>query len=166
MAEQLSDRLTVLAASLSGDLADVSVQFRRGWDRSLDLAEALERNGQRDAAQGFTQVGPHRADLRVMVGDMLAADILSRGQMKLLLVALKLVQGRLIEESGPTRPLYLVDDLPAELDAAHCASVCKELGVNRQVVLTAVDRAALETAWQAGPLSLFHVEHGRVAPHH
>ena len=151
MAEQLSDRLAVLAASLSGDLADVSVQFRRGWDRSLDLAEALERNGQRDAAQGFTQVGPHRADLRVMVGDMLAADILSRGQMKLLLVALKLVQGRLIEESGPTRPLYLVDDLPAELDAAHCASVCKELGVNRQVVLTAVDRAALETAWQAGP---------------
>jgi DNA replication and repair protein RecF len=166
MAEKLSDRLAVLAASLSGDLADVSVQFRRGWDRSLDLAEALERSGQRDAAQGFTQVGPHRADLRVMVGDMLAADILSRGQMKLLLVALKLVQGRLIEESGPTRPLYLVDDLPAELDAAHCASVCRELGVNRQVVLTAVDRTALETAWQAGPLSLFHVEHGRVAPHH
>ena len=165
MAEQLSDRLAVLAASLSGDLADVSVQFRRGWDRSLDLAEALERSGQRDAAQGFTQVGPHRADLRVMVGDMLAADILSRGQMKLLLVALKLVQGRLIEESGTTRPRYLVDDLPAELDAAHCASVCRELGVNRQVVLTAVDRTALETAWQAGPLSLFHVEHGRVAPH-
>ena len=165
MAEQLSDRLAVLAASLSEDLADVSVQFRRGWDRSLNLAEALERNGHRDAAQGFTQVGPHRADLRVMVGDALAADILSRGQMKLLLVALKLVQGRLIEESGPTQPLYLVDDLPAELDAAHCASVCKELGVNRQVVLTAVDRGALETAWHAGPLSVFHVEHGRVALH-
>ena len=71
-----------MAASLSEDLADVSAQFRRGWDRSLNLAEALERNGQRDAAQGFTQVGPHRADLRVMVGDALAADILSRGQMK------------------------------------------------------------------------------------
>ena len=100
-----------------------------------------------------------------MVGDALAADILSRGQMKLLLVALKLVQGRLIEESGRSQPLYLVDDLPAELDAAHCASVCKELGVNRQVVLTAVDRGALETAWHAGPLSLFHVEHGRVELH-
>jgi DNA replication and repair protein RecF len=165
MAEQLSGRLAVLAASLSADLSAVSVQFRRGWDRSLNLAEALERNSQRDAAQGFTQVGPHRADLRVMVGDALAADILSRGQMKLLLVALKLVQGRLIEESGPTQPLYLVDDLPAELDAVHCASVCAELGVNRQVVLTAVDRGALEAAWHTGPLSLFHVEHGRVALH-
>ena len=66
---------------------------------------------------------------------MLAADILSRGQMKLL-VALKLVQGRLIEESGPTRPLYLVDDL----GRAGCGTLCKclqGLGVNGQVVLTA-----------------------------
>jgi len=37
--------------------------------------------------------------------------------------------------------------------------------VNRQVVLTAVDRGALEAAWHTGPLSLFHVEHGRVALH-
>ncbi|GIR70097.1 MAG: hypothetical protein CM15mP74_13480 [Halieaceae bacterium] len=99
MAEQLSDRLTVLAASLSGDLADVSVQFRRGWDRSLNLAEALERNGQRDAAQGFTQVGPHRADLRVMVGDAWpqtyypGADEVAAG-------GLKLVQGRLSRKAA------------------------------------------------------------------
>ena len=32
-----------------------------------------------------------------MVGGGMAADVLSRGQLKLLLVALKLVQGRLIE---------------------------------------------------------------------
>ena len=48
MAAKLSDRLAVMATSLSGDLAEVSVQFRRGWDRSLDLLEALDRNGQRD----------------------------------------------------------------------------------------------------------------------
>ena len=32
-----------------------------------------------------------------MVDGVMAADVLSRGQLKLLLIALKLVQGRLIE---------------------------------------------------------------------
>ena len=47
----------------------------------------------------------------------------------------------------------LVDDLPAELDRAHCASVCAQLGMGRQVILTAVDRGSLEAAWAMGPLS-------------
>ena len=99
-----------------------------------------------------------------MQNGVLAAEVLSRGQLKLALVALKLVQGRLIEEASVVSPLYLVDDLPAELDQTHCASVCKELGRGRQVILTAVDRGSLETAWGGNPLNLFHVEQGRVQP--
>ena len=95
---------------------------------------------------------------------MLAAEVLSRGQLKLALVALKLVQGRLIESASAVPPLYLVDDLPAELDQTHCASVCEELGRGRQVILTAVDRGSLEAAWGGSPLNLFHVEQGQVQP--
>ena len=162
IAEALSAQLAVVAPQLSAELADVSVIFRRGWDRQMGLAEALERNAKSDANQGFTQVGPHRGDLRFMVGGVMAADVLSRGQLKLLLVALKLVQGRLIEEGGHGRPVYLVDDLPAELDRVHCTNVCAQLGVERQVILTAVDRQSLEAAWGDGPLELFHVEQGQV----
>ena len=35
-----------------------------------------------------------------------------------------------------------------------------QLGAGRQVIITAVDRAPLETAWGEKPLSLFHVEQG------
>jgi len=164
IADTLSRQLADMASELSADLAGVSVVFRPGWDRQMGLAEALERNAQSDANQGFTQVGPHRGDLRFMVGGGMAADVLSRGQLKLLLVALKLVQGRLIEEGGSSQPIYLVDDLPAELDRPHCASVCAQLGTGRQVILTAVDRGSLEAAWGDGPLELFHVEQGQVKP--
>ena len=44
----------------------LEVVFRAGWDQKLSLFEALERNADSDTAQGFTQVGPHRADLRLM----------------------------------------------------------------------------------------------------
>ena len=161
-AAQLAERLTEMGPTLSADLAGLEVVFRPGWDRSQTLLEALERNADSDAAQGFTQVGPHRADLRLMREGVLAAEVLSRGQMKLTLVALKLVQGRLIEEASAAAPLYLVDDLPAELDRAHCANVCEQLGSRRQVVLTAVDRGSLEAAWGGSPLSLFHVEQGEI----
>ena len=65
-AAELAERLLDLAPTLSADLAGLEVRFRRGWDRSQTLLEALERNAGSDAAQGFTQVGPHRADLRLM----------------------------------------------------------------------------------------------------
>lgn len=164
VAEKLAHELARLAPALSGDLAGLEVVFRAGWDQKLSLFEALERNADSDSTQGFTQVGPHRADLRLMCDGVLAAEVLSRGQLKLALVALKLVQGVLIEGTSSLPPLYLVDDLPAELDREHCARVCEQLGAGRQVIITAVDRAPLETAWGEKPLNLFHVEQGQVLP--
>ena len=162
IATELAAELAALAPVISSDLAAVQVVFRPGWDRSVALSEALERSAASDATQGFTQIGPHRADLRLLVEGVAASDLLSRGQMKLLVVALKLVQGRLVEQAAARPPLYLVDDLPAELDKNHCASVCSQLASGRQVVLTAVDRGSLEAAWGTGPLQMFHVEQGSV----
>ena len=164
VAEKIAHELARLAPALSDDLAGLEVVFRAGWDQQLSLFEALERNADSDSAQGFTQVGPHRADLRLMRDGVLAAEVLSRGQLKLALVALKLVQGVLIEGVSLLAPLYLVDDLPAELDREHCSRVCEQLGAGRQVILTAVDRAPLEAAWGEALLSLFHVEQGQVLP--
>ena len=164
VAEKLAHELARLVPALSSDLTGLELVFRAGWDQKLSLFEALERNADSDAAQGFTQVGPHRADLRLMREGVLASEVLSRGQIKLSVVALKLVQGVLIENASSLPPLYLVDDLPAELDREHCARVCEQLGTGRQVILTAVDRAPLEAAWGEKPLSLFHVEQGQVLP--
>ena len=164
VAKKLADGLAKAAPALSDDLAGLEVVFRAGWDQKLSLLDALERNADSDRAQGFTQVGPHRADLRLMRDGIMAAEVLSRGQLKLALVALKLVQGILIEEASSMPPLYLVDDLPAELDREHCARVCEQLRVGRQVILTAVDREPLETAWGEKPLHLFHVEQGQLLP--
>ena len=67
-----------------------------------------------------------------------------------------------MERAAAQAPVYLVDDLPAELDKRHCASVCSQLASGRQVVLTAVDRGSIETAWGSESLQLFHVEQGCV----
>ena len=74
----------------------------------------------------------------------------------------KLAASSAAQEEAARSPLYLVDDLPAELDKNHCASVGSQLASGRQVVLTAVDRGSLEAAWGGEPLQMFHVEQGHV----
>ncbi|MDA8562624.1 DNA replication/repair protein RecF [Luminiphilus sp.] len=164
IARQLGEKLREIAPQLSDDLKGVELVFRPGWDRRETLAAALDKSAETDKVQGFTRVGPHRADIKLTRDGVLVSEVLSRGQMKLMFVAIKLAQGKLIEALSHRAPLYLIDDLPAELDRSHRAAVCTELGTERQVVLTAVDRESLEAAWGGYPLELFHVEQGVISP--
>jgi DNA replication and repair protein RecF len=164
IARQLGETLCEITPQLSDDLQGIELVFRPGWDRRETLAAALDKSAETDKAQGFTRVGPHRADIKLSRDGVLVSEVLSRGQMKLMFVAIKLAQGKLIEALSHRAPLYLIDDLPAELDRSHRAAVCAELGTERQVVLTAVDRESLEAAWGGHPLDLFHVEQGVISP--
>jgi recombinational DNA repair ATPase RecF len=67
-----------------------------------------------------------------------------------------------VEESGNTSPVYLVDDLLAELDASHAKAVCGRLAASgAQVLITAVDLEPLQQ-WWASPGRVFHVEQGNI----
>ena len=146
----------------------ISVSYYRGWDRQTDCLSALQDNRSRDLALGFTQAGPHRADLRIRVNKLLAVDVLSRGQQKLVVCALLLAQGKLLQKLTGKQCVYLVDDLPAELDLEHRKYLCRVLEkMQCQVFITSVDQDALAACWsEHTPLSLFHVEHGKVTPTH
>ena len=56
-------------------------------------AAVLERHEEQDRKYGNTQNGPHRADIVVKCAGISAEDVLSRGQQKMLVSALKLAQG-------------------------------------------------------------------------
>lgn len=143
---------------------DIKIHYYCGWDAKRSLEEVLVEGLARDQEQGFTQAGPHRADLRIKLGGRLAADILSRGQQKLVVSALKLAQGQVLRAQGEQAPLYLIDDLPAELDAQHRQAFCallQELG--SQIFITSVEAAPLASCWLADTeLKQFHVEQGQI----
>lgn len=150
---------------LAPELEDVELRYRRGWDATTDYLTVLERGLDSDLEQGFTRSGPQRADLRVTVGGYPAAETLSRGQQKLLICALKLAQGRMLADRAPDPGVYLIDDLPSELDVERCERVCRCLAeMGAQTILTCVDRAAIPPHWLGEPdeLAVFHVEHGEV----
>lgn len=144
----------------------IKLGYYRGWDKDKNYIDVLNASLERDYRIGYTQSGSHRADLRITVNGQDAADILSRGQQKLLVCALKIAQGYVFRKITGRKPIYLVDDLPAELDEKHRALLVKWLvKMDTQVFITGVEREVLVSSWLDYAdiaLKLFHVEHGRV----
>jgi DNA replication and repair protein RecF len=163
---RLAPRFADLVTSLTPALEGLELRFRQGWDKSLSYEEALAASKGADVEQGYTHLGPQRADIRVMINGHLASETLSRGQQKLVVCALKLAQGQLLSELGRVHCTYLVDDLPSELDEVHGRLVCQQLAaMGSQVFITCVGPEDIRALWPAGgELTMFHVEHGTVEP--
>ncbi|ABE53300.1 DNA replication and repair protein RecF [Shewanella denitrificans OS217] len=142
---------------------NISISFTRGWDSKTDLALLLESQYSRDLATGHTVSGPHKADLRLRVGNLPVQDALSRGQLKLLVCALRIAQGKLLKQQKDKQSIYLVDDLPSELDAQHRQLLLKQLTeTGAQIFVTAIEPAAIVDSLASPPNKVFHVEQGRV----
>ncbi|CAD5107087.1 DNA replication/repair protein RecF [Zestomonas carbonaria] len=148
------------------ELDGLTLSYYRGWDKDRELSEVLSSSLGRDQQLGHTQAGPQRADLRLRLGANNAADILSRGQQKLVVCALRIAQGHLVGQAKRGQCIYLVDDLPSELDEQHRRALCRLLEeLNCQVFITCVDHELLRDGWRADtPVAMFHVEHGRITP--
>lgn len=167
-------------------LETLSLRYYRGWDAEQDFAGLLEYARERDLELGYTLQGPHRADVRIMAGKTAAVDILSRGQQKIVVSALLIAQGMVYTELRQRRCVYLIDDLPAELDEHFRQTLAGWLmAMGCQVFVTGVEKPPLLTAWQldtssaagaaaeakgadaeqratAPNFKVFHVKHGAV----
>ena len=110
----------------------------------------------RDRERGFTQSGPHRADLKIMIERRLAAPRLSRGQQKLTALLLLLAQLQVSVNAG-RQPVLLLDDPTSELDAEHLQQLLAWITASSaQVWVAAVDPPIGQDA------AVFHVERGAV----
>jgi DNA replication and repair protein RecF len=156
--EQLTPHWREVAAAL--DCTAGELQYFRGWAAHHSLAEALEASRARDETRGLTQVGPHRADVLIRAGGKLAREVLSRGQQKLMAVALTLAQLRLLKAISGTSPTLLLDDPAAELDSAHLSHFVGQIALlGGQLIITSLQP---DTAPFGAADRVFHVEQGRV----
>ncbi|TKB51897.1 DNA replication/repair protein RecF [Ferrimonas aestuarii] len=167
---ELTERRRAWVNSLNGVLegiigkflpnAQVRVSFSQGWDSKTPIEQILKQQLQRDKQLGYTVSGPHKADLRLRVNNIPVQDVLSRGQLKLLVCALKIAQGVLLSQQHRKQCIYLVDDLASELDSEKRTLLLQQLEqTGSQVFVTAIDPEQLAMiSWQR----MFHVEQGRI----
>jgi DNA replication and repair protein RecF len=149
---------------IASDLAP-ALSYFRGWDsRYTTLGDALADQFDRDCRYGFTTIGPHKSELRVMVQGQSAGDLLSRGQQKAVVAALLIGGIQSFQAITGRAGVLLLDDLPAELDDQRLAILAGWLSsLSLQLFITATSDRPLSLLLPhlAGrPYKVFHVKHG------
>ncbi len=143
------------------DNTAIDLKFNAGWDASLSLELMLKADLEKDLRYGFTHSGPHRADFLTYLDKRPAKDYLSRGQLKLLMLALMLSQVKLLNQSAQNNCCILIDDLTAELDTVNRLKLLEYLSLlGCQVFMTATEMADFGDLKNLEHYKMFHVEHG------
>lgn len=140
-----------------------SFRYHRGWPMDTNLASLLRESALRDQQLKYTFYGPQRADFQLICRTTPVQDALSQGQQKLAAYALHLSLGTLLQKISGTSPIYLIDDLPSELDGQSQRRITNTLQqLEAQVFITGIAQGDLEPLFSLSNTKLFHVEHGDI----
>jgi DNA replication and repair protein RecF len=121
--------------------SDFQLRLLAGWNTDNALIEALQQSRVTDSRYGYTQFGPHKCDFLVMADSRAAKTFMSRGQRKILVLALMLAQIDLMTEKNAIPACVLVDDITAELDRGNQDEFMRLLGNNNhQLFVTTTDK--------------------------
>lgn len=117
--------------------------LQTAYDKSTISVERLEQYKDAEIGAGVTLVGPHRDDFSVsMKVDGQERDVQSfgsRGQQRLAVLQLKLLQIEYIKKLLQESPLLILDDIFSELDSGHIQLVLDKVK-GSQIVLTTTHR--------------------------
>lgn len=106
-------------------------------------------------------VGPQRDVLELFVDSRPASEVLSGGEQKMTVLFLKFAKLELFRRRHDDAPLFLLDDVDAELDLGILQQLLSNLPLATQVFATSAKEGFL-AALQAGPHRRLTIENGRV----
>ena len=133
--------LQKLYESLAGSPARLSIDYSASAPLERyeqTLLSHLSRSRTQETATGFTSTGPQREDFTVFLHNQPANKVASRGEMRTIMLAFKLLELRLQTATNSTTPLVLLDDVFSELDSTR-EQLLQETIQHHQFVITTTD---------------------------
>ncbi|HVW23025.1 MAG TPA: DNA replication/repair protein RecF [Candidatus Saccharimonadales bacterium] len=126
-------------AHISGKQPGVMAEYAATWppeNYESQLLKKLATSIELDQDRGFTGSGPHREDLLVSIGGHPASAAASRGETRTLVLALKIIELKLLAEARDTTPLLLLDDVFSELDGSRRRALTEHLAPYQTFITT------------------------------
>lgn len=110
------------------------------------LEERLVATGPNERRLLATQVGPHRDDCKIRIGGLPVLGNASRGQLRTLMLRLKLAEAEAVRDVRRERPVLLLDDALSDMDASRQGRTLATLAEVGQVFLSAPEVPAARGA--------------------
>jgi DNA replication and repair protein RecF len=123
--------------------------------------DELEKIRRHELRAKMSLVGPQRDVLELVMDGRAAAEVLSGGEQKMIVLFLKFAKVELFRRRHDQAPLFLLDDVDAELDLQILQDLLSNLPDSTQVFATSAKEAFLASL-EAGPHRRLTVENGKV----
>lgn len=157
-------------ASLKSDLfhrEEMSIEYRSSLEGKGDLAnydeliaERLKVRLQAEIAAGYSLIGPHRDDLDITFDGHDIRKYGSSGQQRSALLLLQLANIEVFRATRGEYPLFLIDDIDAELDYNRIGQLLEYLDGKTQTFVTTSKDSFVEQFGQSA--SIFKVSDGKI----
>ncbi len=115
-------KLKQLYGSLAGKATDFSIEYLPSValeNYEQLLIDKLAHNRELELVTGHTSAGPQREDFLISLHNQPAIKVASRGEMRTIMLAFKLLELELQTIKSKTAPLILLDDVFSELDSTR-----------------------------------------------
>ncbi len=139
------------------------IKFVTGWEKGYSYLDCLQQDLEKDLKFGYTHSGPHRGDFVFYSDGRIAKDFVSRGQLKALILTLKLAQVQLFKSDLSQDMCLLIDDFSSEFDSISRNKLLTFLSqLDNQVFITTNEFNEFGNIEMDGQYKVFHVEQGKV----
>ena len=143
--QKLSKKTACYYRTIAGGHEDVSLSYSPALDfpehDSIPcFLEALTASREQDIRLRATSCGPHKDDILFRIGGHPLKSCGSQGQHRSFILAMKLAEIELLEETFGESPILLLDDITSELDRKrlhNLLTIFDQKGI--QVVVTTTD---------------------------
>jgi len=120
---EMIERLNVQLGEVYSQIAGKKQTLSLGYESkshlppsSSTLLQELHHSLSHDVVRGMTTVGPHRDDIDFVLNGTSAKHTASRGEVRSIVLSLKLQETELIKKATQQAPILLLDDVFSELD--------------------------------------------------
>jgi len=119
---------------------EMNIEFFTGWDFEKSYLEILEENIEIDLRRRTTTQGPHKSDIKFLLNNIDARQILSRGEQKFFSILWSCAQHEVLKKSYKINATLIIDDIKSELDERAFNLFIELLNhVKNQIIFSCID---------------------------
>lgn len=135
--EEINKEISKKYLDISDIDDNIRIDFLYNNFSAKEYLQKLEENFLIDKLSGRTNFGAHRNNYEFKFNNSLAGDRASRGESRSLVLALKFIEAKMLENEAERVPVVLLDDVMSELDEKRREALKKNFSKN-QIIMTSV----------------------------